>query len=161
MYPEDRSCLVGSELKYENLGVELHAFKNYTKANCMLECQAAAMLKTCKCLTYSFPIMPDAFIKQYIPTYNSSHDIFCYEDLICIAKLFGMLKHLYEVLLSMYFYEASMGALSEGGEGMNGFSCNCPDNCDDVIYSQVLYFKMGMFHRFVLGNFIWTVSRFK
>ena len=37
---------------------------------------------------------------------------------------------------------ASMSALSEGGQGdaydmVEGLDCNCPDNCNEVIYSQV------------------------
>ena len=32
-----------------------------------------------------------------------------------------------------------MNSLSEGGQEdmMEGLDCNCPDNCNDVIYSQV------------------------
>ena len=35
-----------------------------------------------------------------------------------------------------------MSALSEGGQGdaydmVEGLDCNCPDNCNEVIYSQV------------------------
>merc|ERR1712179_355037 len=120
--PETRACMDTQETKYEKLGVHLYAFKNYTKANCLLECRAAAMLQKCKCLIYFFPFLPRAFIKQYIPEYNSSKDIICdSEQLKCLAE-----------------NSASMSALSEGGQGdmVEGLDCDCPDNCNDVIYSQ-------------------------
>ena len=43
-----------------------------------------------------------------------------------------------------------MSALSEGGQGdaydmVEGLDCNCPDNCNEVIYSQVTkYFKYSI-----------------
>ena len=96
MAPEDRSCLDESETKYEPLGVDLYAFQNYTKSNCLLECRAAAMLKTCKCLIYFFPELPRAFIKQYMPEYNSSKDIICNSDqLKCLAENSGITKYNY------------------------------------------------------------------
>ena len=47
-----------------------------------------------------------------------------------------------------------MSALSEGGGGGNkgmvdGLDCNCPDNCDEVIYSQVFHFHTKKFARFL------------
>ena len=93
MSPEDRNCLDNPETKYDNLGVDLYAFKNYTKSNCLLECRAAAMLRTCKSLIYFFPHLPYAFIKQYMPEYNSSKDIICNSDqLKCLAKNSGNVK---------------------------------------------------------------------
>ena len=139
MDPETRACMDTSETKYEKLGVHLYAFKNYTKANCLLECRAAAMLQKCKCLIYFFPFLPRAFIKQYIPEYTSSKDIICdSEQLKCLAEHSG--NALFRVSSNNNeFYTASMSALSEGGQGdmVEGLDCDCPDNCNDVIYSQV------------------------
>ena len=107
---EIRGCLDNSETKVEELGAELHVFRTYTKENCLLECRAAYMLKTCKCLVYYYPSLPKAFIKQNMPEYNTSKDITCnYEQLKCLSNL---------------DYE--------------GLHCKCPDNCNDVIYSQVI-----------------------
>ena len=90
MNPETRACMDTTETKYEKLKVDLYAFKNYTKANCLLECRAAAMLKKCHCLIYFFPFLPRAFIKQFMPDYTSSKDIICdSEQLKCLANNSG------------------------------------------------------------------------
>ena len=113
MRPKIRGCLNNSETRVEELGVELHVFHSYTKENCLLECRAAFMLKTCKCLAYFYPSLPLAFIKQYLPEYNSSKDITCnYNQLKCLSNL-------------QYKME-------------EGIECKCPDNCNDIIYSQVI-----------------------
>ena len=113
MKPKIRGCLDNSETRVEELGVKLNVFDSYTKENCLLECRAAYMLKTCKCLAYFYPSLPLAFIKQYLPEYNSSKDITCnYNQLKCLSNL-------------QYKME-------------EGLECKCPDNCNDIIYSQVI-----------------------
>ena len=45
MEPLDRECLSTQEPRSDAMDVQLFAFQNYTKSNCLLECRAAAMLR--------------------------------------------------------------------------------------------------------------------
>ena len=48
-----RNCIFADEKNVEN--AEIAAFKTYSQENCLLECRAKTLLKTCGCLPYYYP----------------------------------------------------------------------------------------------------------
>ena len=125
MNPETRNCLNSGEPKNDKLGVELFAFRNYRKSNCELECIAGAMLTMCKCLVYNFPDLPPSFVKRFLP------DITNVKDIICKPSQLQCIKNRTDILYSFLAKE------SRQDHGKTGIYCNCPENCDDQMYTQV------------------------
>lgn len=90
MDPLGRDCLSSEEPKSAPMKVELFAFKNYTKSNCLLECRAAAMLRLCECLIYFYPDLPPTFIRKFLPEFMEVKDAICEgPKLQCIANNAG------------------------------------------------------------------------
>ena len=62
---------------------------------------------------------------------------------------------------------ASFNALSNGGdiqdiEMVKGIDCNCPDNCNDVIYNQVIRKDCVLWYENLYsGNVKWSLSRYE
>ena len=91
MDPLDRDCLSSNEPRSASMDVELFAFQNYTKSNCLLECRAAAMLRLCKCLIYFYPDLPATFIRKFLPDFKQARDAICRgPKLQCIVEKTGM-----------------------------------------------------------------------
>ena len=164
MSPKERGCLDSSEIENEQLGVHLYAFKNYTKSNCLLECRAATMLKTCNCLIYFYPWLPRTFIKKFLPHYNSSKDIMCNSDqLKCLADYSGVAFVIWYKEMRKLVASASFNALSNGDDNQDtemvkGIDCNCPDNCNDVIYNQVIRKDCVLWYENIYsGNVKWSL----
>ena len=109
MNPKERACLASSETEVDQLDVHLYAFKNYTETNCLLECQAALMLRTCGCLMYYYPWLPKSFIRQFIPTYNSSKDIICDSNqLKCLGEHAGNIIRMHDMISLKEFLQHSL-----------------------------------------------------
>lgn len=132
MKPETRKCLTSAEAKYENLGVELFAFRNYRKSNCELECVAGAMLTMCQCLVYNFPDLPPSFVKRFLPNITNIKDI------ICKPSQLQCIKTKTNILYSFLPDE------NQDDHGKTGIYCNCPENCDDHMYTQVSRYKESL-----------------
>ena len=93
MDPLDRECLSTQEPRSDAMDVQLFAFQNYTKSNCLLECRAAAMLRLCKCLIYFYPDLPATFIRKFLPVYKQARDAICRgQKLQCIVEKTGKRK---------------------------------------------------------------------
>ena len=93
MDPLDRECLSTQEPRSDAMDVQLFAFQNYTKSNCLLECRAAAMLRLCKCLIYFYPDLPATFIRKFLPVYKEARDAICRgPKLQCIVEKTGKRK---------------------------------------------------------------------
>eukprot|EP00094_Tigriopus_californicus_P002100 TCALIF_02024-PA protein Name:"Similar to Nach Sodium channel protein Nach (Drosophila melanogaster)" AED:0.08 eAED:0.09 QI:38/0.85/0.37/1/0.28/0.5/8/0/589 len=117
-----RKCIQGgSDLQTLEIteGVKMEVFQNYTRANCLLECRAHLMQKTCQCLPYYFPDFTKVWNK------NTECDL---EGLECLAK-----------------EAVRLNALNVGDKKpdrdsglLDGASCNCPIQCEETIYNTEL-----------------------
>ncbi|XP_023338348.1 uncharacterized protein LOC111709013 isoform X2 [Eurytemora carolleeae] len=126
MSPYRRRCLMPEETDVPELNVKLEAFDTYTQANCLIECAAAAMLKLCGCVPYYFPTLPKPFIQANVKMgkYPGSSG-FCFtENLVCLGNNQGI-------------FNAFASLDTEDGESANeGLTCNCPDDCDEIVYNK-------------------------
>ncbi|XP_023321957.1 sodium channel protein Nach isoform X2 [Eurytemora carolleeae] len=126
MSPSRRNCLFPEETQVPEMNVNLEAFKTYNKANCLLECSVAAMLQLCGCVPYFYPDFPKSFIEKHIKLSNYTNSTsFCFLDnLKCLSDTDNR------------GYLNSYATSGSEGEGTNGLNCNCPDDCNQIVYSK-------------------------
>ncbi|XP_023328627.1 pickpocket protein 28 isoform X2 [Eurytemora carolleeae] len=126
MSPSRRNCLLPDETQVPEMNVSLGAFKEYNKANCLLECTAAAMLQLCGCIPYYYPAFPKSFIDKNIKltTYTNSTGFCHYDNLVCLSMHRG-------------YFNAYATPGTEESYGINlGLNCNCPDDCNQIVYTK-------------------------
>ena len=81
MHPNRRACIKHDEdpqVLKDAIGIELEAFKNYSRTGCLLECRAKHLIELCGCLPYYYPDLARVW------TGGSSHcDV---DGLRCLAE---------------------------------------------------------------------------
>ncbi|XP_023321954.1 uncharacterized protein LOC111696554 isoform X2 [Eurytemora carolleeae] len=98
------------------------------EANCLLECTVGAMLQLCGCVPYFYPDFPKSFIEKHIKLSNYTNSTgFCFWDnLKCLSENRG------------YLNAFATPGTEETDQGLH---CNCPDDCNQVVYSKGLVRK--------------------
>ena len=79
--PEQKRCASKHD-------IELDVFEDYTRTNCVFECQAKSIFKNCGCLPYQYPefhLANTGIWKDYNSTACN------YTQLICLSRVKGIL----------------------------------------------------------------------
>ena len=81
--------------------IELDVFQDYTRKNCVFECQARSMFKMCGCLPYQYPEfhLIDTGIWKEV-----NHTACNYTKLLCLSEVKGMLCIDFELMLSFVVF---------------------------------------------------------
>ena len=78
--PEQKKCASKRD-------IPLDVFHDYTRANCVFECQAKSIFETCKCLPYHYP----EFHLANTGIWKNVTSTACnYDQLICLSKVKGI-----------------------------------------------------------------------
>jgi hypothetical protein len=121
---EKRNCLRHDEDMSEFPQVIMQAFSNYSRKACLLECQAREVFKLCGCLPYYMPDFHTIWKK------NTNCDL---EGLKCLSESADETKALKPKL-------EEGQTTTDHSQLINGSACECPNDCEETVYFQVIGF---------------------